>query len=130
MPRDEFAPGVAAVDGSRIAGFGRRAMTWWRHAVARSLAARIVMRMREQIHAIDLADRLRLAGVVLLSATTTVFLLGFWVPPMERPAIPAIVAPAFAGCALALILAPGRIAAAWRTSRLVDVPRHSVGGRP
>jgi hypothetical protein len=82
-----------------------KAATVWRWLLARSTL-------------VPRAERVRLLGVLLLTANVVSFLLTMQTPAMSRPAAPSLLRWELAALASLLIAAAPAVADAWPTSRL------------
>ena len=103
---------------SRLAAAGRWIAAAWREATARSMARRTLVGIARQFAALAAAERIRLAGVLLLAATITNAVLLQWTPEMVRPAAPGGLRLEVAAAALVLIVFARGFASAWQGSRV------------
>jgi hypothetical protein len=102
---------------SAVARAWRFAITWFHDAASESAAAHVTRRVRDAIATVPAIQRVRLTGVVVLTATLTQYGLLQLVPPVAQPHAPWLrLDIAVAG--LVLIVAAGPIARAWPASSM------------
>lgn len=116
MASDDFAAALELVQRSRLAAVWAAVIGSCRRTVAQSLAAALWRKVWAGVGTIEPTARLRLAGVLLLTATLTQYGLLTWVPPMEKPGAPPQLRLVTVAMALVLILLAPRIARSWRSS--------------
>jgi hypothetical protein len=115
MDSNRFESASRIVGQSAVARACRLGLTRFQDAASRSVAARLTRDMRHAIAAVPTLERVRLAGVVALTATVTHYALSQLVPPVARPHAPWLRLE-IAAAGLVLIVAAGPIARAWPAS--------------
>lgn len=116
MGTDQFDDVSRVVSGSLPARALRHTAVGFRAAAPRSHAGVALARARAGLSAIPPTERIRLAGVLLLTAAMTHSVLLRFVPEIVRPAAPWLLSVATGLIALALILTATALERAWRTS--------------
>jgi hypothetical protein len=117
MDSNGFERAATVVEQSAVAGAGRSAINRLRVAASRSVAARLVANTRATFADVPATERVRLAGVAILTATATQAVLLELVSSMARPHAPWLRVE-LAALGLMLILAAAPIARAWPRSRI------------
>jgi hypothetical protein len=115
MDSNSFERAAAIVTQSAVAGAGRSAINRLRVAASRSVSARLAENSRAAFASVPAIERIRLAGVAILTATATQAALLQLVSSMARPHAPWLRV-AIAALGLVLIVFAGPIARAWPTS--------------
>jgi lipopolysaccharide transport system permease protein len=118
MSTDDFQTVTRVVGQSALGRTMTRGSSTVRVAAAQSAAARALDRAGRRIAGLSPTARVRLAGVLLLTATIVHRLLLQFVPAFVRPGAPALLRLEIAVGALALIGAAPWLVRAWPASRL------------
>jgi hypothetical protein len=116
MSPDELRDVARVLGQSLIARAASGAAAVLRTAAARSVGAALVECLRRQFMGIPATGRVRMAGVLLLTANVVQGVLLQLVPPLVRPAALTVLRVEAAVAAVVLIVAAPPLACAWRGS--------------
>jgi hypothetical protein len=118
MSPDEFTDVSRVIAGSFPGRLFRAAAAGVRAAGPRSVLGAVFIRTRSELARMSSGERIRLAGVMLLTAAVTHDVLVGLVPAIVRPGAPRAIRGAAAVIGLAMMLLAPALERAWKTSRL------------
>ena len=116
MPADQFDDVARIVRASWPARILRRAAAGGRAALPRSVAGLMFMGARRRILEVSPADRVRLGGLVVLTAAISHDVLLRLVPEITRPGLPRALRLGAGVIGLLMMLLAPALERAWRTS--------------
>jgi hypothetical protein len=123
MNADGFEDAIRVSKGSRLARAGESALGMLRSAAGSSFVVAGLRHARARVTELAPSERVRLGGVVIVTATITQGLLLQWAPSIARPAAPALLRFEIAAAGVLMIVAARPIARAWTGSRMRRVLR-------
>ena len=118
MTNDDFDAVVRVVRGSVIARTLGQVVACGRSAAPRSYAAGVVGFLRRRVRDMPITERLRLAGLLVLTATIAQGLALQVVPAVARPAAPRLLRGELIVAGLVLMVAARGVARAWPASHV------------
>ena len=118
MLADDLQDVADIMGGSAIARIGLRATHVIRTAAAHSAAALAISGSRRWLATVARAERVRLMGVLILTATGTQSLLLQFAAPVVRPAVPGLLKADIVLVGLFLVFLAPAIGRAWGVSRI------------
>ena len=118
MNADDFQDVSRIVASSGVATAMRRVVDAVRAAIPQSMVGRAAARVRQQTAGVDAVTRVRLAGVLLLTAAVTQQMLLSLVPSLLRPALSGLLRVDLQLASVVLIGAAPWLVRAWPGSRL------------
>ena len=127
MSTDDVQDVAHVARGSSMARLGRAAFDRLRIASARSAVAKALHSGIAALTSLTLAERVRLAGVVILTATLTQAALLQLSPVIAQPQAPTLLRFEIAVAGIVLAVMAGAIARAWPRSRLRRLIRPCSG---